>query len=438
MRFVHSSRARLAILGGALLAAGAAAGADYRLHPGDIVEMSVAGTPQLGLRAPLQLDGTLTFPLVGTIEAADATIAAVRDRIQTVLASKVLRLHANDGREYLRAVEREDIAVSIVEYRPVAIGGDVARPGEVPFRPQMTVRQAIASAGGTLPLLAAAAGPTFDVSGLRSDYVTAWLAIAAQHVRIWRLEGELEGEAPFDANAIPPSPSAEADLDALLAFETAYRETERAEFSAQQEHLKRSIAQADEHIVVLTEQQKNEEVGVAVDTAELARSGDLLTQGTVVHGRVTDARRALLMSSTRLLQTRSQLMQVRRNREELTRDLQRLAGERRLDFLRQLQEATVKLASDRERLHSIEQKLQLAGIQVPSGAQPAAEPTVVLYRQQASASTVRLEADLDSALEPGDFVQISLAAAGAPVPGQATPASASLMARPAGLRMASP
>lgn len=433
-----TSALRMSTVGVVLLTAVGFAHADYRLHSGDILELSIAGAPQLGLRAPVQLDGTLTFPLVGTLNAQNETISAVRGHIQTLLASKVLRLHAPDGREFLRAVEREEIVVSIVEYRPVVIGGDVARPGEVIFRPQMTVRQALATAGGTLPFLATANAPHYDLASLRSDYVSDWLALAIQHVRIWRLESELEGDAPFDASAIPPAPSEKTDLDALLAYETAYRETDREEFRSQKLHLEKSISQADEHIAVLTEQQKNEEEGVAVDTAELALSGDLLTQGTVMHTRVTDARRALLMSSTRLLQTRSQLMQVRRNREDLTRALQRLDSERRMAFLRQLQDAVVKMTADRERLRSVEQKLQLAGVQVPSAVQPAVAPSIAVFRQDASGTTNRFDGDLDSSLEPGDFVQVSLPTTGVTSPRPVKHDSDYVRSAPAGLRMAAP
>jgi polysaccharide biosynthesis/export protein len=405
-----SARAKaFLIAAGALLAAAAVpAHAEYRLHPGDVVELSVAGTPQLGLRVPVQLDGTLTFPLVGTLDAGRQTVSDIRDRIQTALASKVLRLHAADGQEFLRAVEREDVAVSVVEYRPVVVGGDVTRPGEVTFRSDMTVRQALASAGGLLSSLTTTNAPVYDIAGLRSDYVTAWLGLAALDTRVWRLKSELGEDVPFDRSAVPPSPVHEADLAAIQELETAYRDASREDLRRQKEYLTASIAQADEHIDVLTQQQAMEEQGAAVDTAELERSSELLTEGTVMHNRVTDARRAVLLSSTRLLQTRAQLMQVRRLRADLARELEKLDAGRTMALVQQLQEATIKLASERERLRSIEQKLHLAGGQVPLATVPDQPPEVIIHRYGGRGGPVTLRADYDSMLEPGDVLEVTM------------------------------
>ncbi|TIM26414.1 MAG: exopolysaccharide biosynthesis protein [Mesorhizobium sp.] len=395
----------LIVAGALLVTAAVPAHSEYRLHAGDVIELSVAGAPQLGLRVPVQLDGTLTFPLVGTLEARRQTVSEIRDRIQTALASKVLRLHAADGQEFLRAVEREDIAVSVVEYRPVVVSGDVARPGEVTFRSDMTVRQALASAGG---LLSSPTAPAYDVAGLRSDFVTAWLSLAAHNTRVWRLKSELGENVPFDRSAVPPLPIHEADLAAIQELEIAYRDANREDHRRQKEYLASSIAQADEHIDVLTQQRAVEEQGAAVDTAELERSSELLANGTVKHDRVTDARRAVLLSSTRLLQTRAQLMQVRRLRQDLARELEKLDSGRTMALVQQLQEATIKLASERERLRSVEQKLQLAGGQVPLATVPNQPPEVIVYRYGGRDGPVTLRADYDRMLEPGDVLEVTM------------------------------
>lgn len=397
-----------AITMAAFIGSAPASWADYRLQPGDVVELAVAGMPQLGLRAPLQLDGTLTFPFVGTVDARGETISDVRERIQTTLASKVLRLHADDGSESLRTVEREDITVFVVEYRPVTIGGAVARPGEIAFRPEMTVRHALAAAGGVMTPLQG--GPNYDAVSLRGDYVSTWLALAAQHARMWRLNGELGVEKAFDASAIPAAPVGEADFKAIVDLEVAYRKADDEDLRRQKAFLEASIAQADEHIAVLVQQQQREEEGVEVDAAEVKRSDDLVAQGTVVHSRLMDARRDLLMSSTRLLQTQAQMMQVRRQRHDLARDLELLGAERTMKLTQQLQEATLEAAADRERLRTIEQKLQAAGMQVPSST-PNGPPAVTVYRQDASGRTVELDLGYDSTLEPGDVVEVSIASA---------------------------
>ncbi len=58
-RYIRGGRtgALLAAIGLALLSAPVPCRAEYLLSPGDIIEITVAGMPDLKQRAPIQLDG---------------------------------------------------------------------------------------------------------------------------------------------------------------------------------------------------------------------------------------------------------------------------------------------------------------------------------------------------------------------------------------------
>ncbi|RVB29302.1 polysaccharide export protein, partial [Mesorhizobium sp. M7A.F.Ca.CA.001.16.1.1] len=81
-------------------------------------------------------DGTLFLPFVGQIRAqgtAPGDLArAIGDRLMQ---------HMGLGRQ-------PDVAVEIVQYRPFYIVGYVTQPGEFPYRPGLTVLQALGIAGG--------------------------------------------------------------------------------------------------------------------------------------------------------------------------------------------------------------------------------------------------------------------------------------------------
>ena len=74
---------------------------DYRLTAGDVIEVSAANAPELRQRVPVQLDGTISLPLVGTIPAEGLPFSELRNRIQLALASRVLRVRTPDGRDSL-------------------------------------------------------------------------------------------------------------------------------------------------------------------------------------------------------------------------------------------------------------------------------------------------------------------------------------------------
>jgi polysaccharide export outer membrane protein len=148
----------------------AAEAGDYRLQPGDVVEISILGLPDMRIRSAIQFDGSLNLPMVGSLPARGSTMADVRSQIQSALASRVLTTYASDGHEVLRTVERDEVTADVAEYRPIFVSGDVARPGERAFRPQITVRQAFAAAGGATAA-PGSAGIPYDGIGLRADYV---------------------------------------------------------------------------------------------------------------------------------------------------------------------------------------------------------------------------------------------------------------------------
>ena len=66
--------------------ASAAARAGHRLDVGDVIEVSIAGVPDLQRRLPIQLDGTISFPMLGTITVAGLSPLEVQARIQAGLA----------------------------------------------------------------------------------------------------------------------------------------------------------------------------------------------------------------------------------------------------------------------------------------------------------------------------------------------------------------
>ena len=115
-------------------------------------------------------------------------------------------------------------------------------------------------------------------------------------------------------------------------------------------------------MAVLSEQQRKEHAGTEVDTDDLQRLQELYQRGNLPVTRILEAKRAILLSSTRELQTAAQAAQVERERGEIGRKLQRLDDQRRLANLSDLQEANVKLARIRSRLEAVGEKLVYTGL----------------------------------------------------------------------------
>jgi polysaccharide export outer membrane protein len=167
-------------------------GGVYKVQQGDTIEIAVAGIPELRQRSTVQPDGAIALPLVGALRVEGLTPAELRLEVQTQLARKIYRLRGNDGREILTVIQPEEVSAAVVAYRPIYVTGDVPKPGEQTFRPEMTVRQALALAGGA-DFQALVSKPSRNPITLRSDYELATIQLAQAIAKISRVTAELNG-----------------------------------------------------------------------------------------------------------------------------------------------------------------------------------------------------------------------------------------------------
>ncbi|AIS17447.1 polysaccharide biosynthesis/export family protein [Pseudomonas rhizosphaerae] len=118
----------------ALFSLGAQADA-YKLASGDVIRVSVLGEPDLtNEEVHLNDSGTFSYPFLGAVKALGKTT----DEIERVITKGL-------SGDYLKDPK---VSVSVVEYRPFYIGGEVKAPGGYPYKPGLTMDRAIALAGG--------------------------------------------------------------------------------------------------------------------------------------------------------------------------------------------------------------------------------------------------------------------------------------------------
>lgn len=118
----------------------------YRIGVDDLVQVSVWRNPELGITVPVRPDGRISVPLVGDVAAGGRTPDEVAEEIEQKLA---------------QFVREPQVAVILTELRSheylsrVRVTGAVRQPVSVPFRPGMTVLDAVLAAGGLTEFAAA-------------------------------------------------------------------------------------------------------------------------------------------------------------------------------------------------------------------------------------------------------------------------------------------
>ncbi|WP_271551189.1 MULTISPECIES: polysaccharide biosynthesis/export family protein [unclassified Bradyrhizobium] len=382
--------------------------AEYLVNVGDVLEVAVAGVPELRHRAAVQMDGNVSLPLVGTLPVAGLPLPQIRAKIGAALARKVFRQRTSDGRETAVVIDADEVTTVIAEYKPIYVNGDVSKPGEYPYRPSITARQLVAVAGGYDIMRIRMNNPYLESADLRSEYGSLWTELAKEQARMWRIKTELGEGAQISPGALMDAPLARSAISEIVNSEKEYLKTKQSDYQQEKTFLQRGIRQGDDEVRVLSEQQKKDEEGLQGDLEELQKATELFGKGSLISPRVTDARRAVLLSSTRKLQTSAQLLQVKKQQDEFVRKLAKLDDQRRLDLLRELQETSVRLNQIREKLQSVGEKLQYTTMVRSQLVQGAGNHVEIAVIRKGDKGQERIIASEDTELQPGDAVEVSL------------------------------
>jgi protein involved in polysaccharide export with SLBB domain len=107
----------------------------YRLSSDDEISITVFNEPDMSIdKIKVSTNGTISMPLLGQVTIKGLTVT----ELEKTITSKLL-----DG--YLK---KPNVTVSISEYRPFYISGEVKKPGSYPYRKDLTIEKAVALAGG--------------------------------------------------------------------------------------------------------------------------------------------------------------------------------------------------------------------------------------------------------------------------------------------------
>lgn len=106
----------------------------YRLSPGDKMKVTVFNEADLTGEFQINERGNVAFPLVGEVQAANATPDEFQQRLTARLRGKY--------------VKNPRVSVEVTSYRPVNVLGEVRNAGQIQYRPGLTIQDAVALAGG--------------------------------------------------------------------------------------------------------------------------------------------------------------------------------------------------------------------------------------------------------------------------------------------------
>jgi polysaccharide export outer membrane protein len=141
---------------------------DYKLGVDDQIRIVTFGQEQITGQFRVNDRGAVAIPLLGSVQASGRTTVELERNVEQLLKEKNILIAPN-------------VAVEVLSYRPVFVLGEVLKPGQYPYQPNMTVLTAVAIAGGF----------TYRA---RTDYASVLRA---------EPEGPVEGKAPREMSVRP-------------------------------------------------------------------------------------------------------------------------------------------------------------------------------------------------------------------------------------------
>ncbi|WP_226876677.1 polysaccharide biosynthesis/export family protein [Microbulbifer hainanensis] len=109
----------------------------YQLDSGDTISIRVFGEKDLTMEMHLGDSGVINYPFIGEIRVAGLSPSQLERKIVAGLKGDYL-INPN-------------VEVTVVEYRPFFISGEVNTPGSYNFLPGLTINKAVAMASGFTP-----------------------------------------------------------------------------------------------------------------------------------------------------------------------------------------------------------------------------------------------------------------------------------------------
>lgn len=107
---------------------------NYQVGPGDELKIDVYGEPDLSISTKLSDTGSISYPLLGDLKVQGKTAIQIGEIITNRLKEGY--------------IVNPSVSVNVITYRQFFINGEVKNPDGYAYQPGLTLRKAIALAGG--------------------------------------------------------------------------------------------------------------------------------------------------------------------------------------------------------------------------------------------------------------------------------------------------
>lgn len=371
---------------------------DYRLQPGDTVEVWVGQDATLNRQLVVPADGKISMPLAGQIGASGLTLRELEE-------SLTKKLQPN----FKAAI---DLNVSLINSQAggltptIFLAGDVAKPGEYPFRRGMTVLHALSMAGGTYRPLNALA--QIDPALAADSGLTLQRRLAATLLRSARLNAEAAGRASIEQRSEIADLMADPVIAHAVRQEELLFEARRSVRQREADTRQRTQQALEGQISALKAQLELNNTQKTLALQEQASGKTLIDQGLSPAMKGLAMQRSIAEIDATRVQIEAELAAAQRSLEGTKSEATALEQEWRIQILADREQADAQVEELRRILGAADGNSDGANGAVAAGGQNSGTEDTYKYtvvRMKDGAPT-EMKIDELAFVQPGDLIRV--------------------------------
>jgi len=409
MRVKHLFHVLLWAFLGATGALAQTSSSPYRLGPDDKLRVAVhewrSARNEVYEWAPLNGEftvnaaGMVSLPLIGEIKAENLKTSELADVISERLQAKV------------GFAQRPDTAVEVIQYRPFYIVGVVNKPGDYPFRPGMSVLQAISIAGG---FYRAGEGglSRFERETIASNGDLRVLAVEhlAVLARRSRLQAELSGA---DSVVFPPeltdNPNRAAAAQAMKEEVDLFKSRKQS-LASQLEALAQTKLLIQREVEALKAKDVTQERQLGLAKKDLDNVNSLVSKGLSVAPRQLALDQAVAQIESARMDLALAIIRAEQDIGKTDRDILTLKNNRQNEVLTEVRVAQTQLQEYQERAETAQRLAYESDVVAPQlederVREELLQPVFAIVRKGPD-GPVETRVSQTSPVEPGDIIKV--------------------------------
>lgn len=344
--------------------------------------------------------GTVSIPLIGEISAANKTTAQLAKAIGVAL------------KERIGMIEEPDVAIEVAQFRPFYITGDVQKAGEYPYRPDLTVMQALAIAGGPMR------DPRSTNIRLEREIISGegdLAVLLTERTQLMARRARLQSELKELQDIVLPEElairQADDDVRPVLQQEEQIFRARLDGYSTQLQALEQLRAFFKSELGSVEAQVKAQEAEVSAVDRELANVRTLAEKRLTTGPRILGLERNRAQVEGERLRLQSALARVKQDLSKTQVSIIELKNKRTA-------EVTAEMAANIARLETVEHQINTARKLLAESEVMGSPPFLGLAQQKYAFSykivrktgpdTVELTADEIMLIQPGDTLRVDI------------------------------